>query len=177
MTRAIFVDLPAPMHQAVIAHLLPPDSDLEQAAFGFAERVSERGASVFRILDWMPVPPDGFEVQLPYHLELTDATKAAVIKRAHDLGASLVEFHSHTGPWPAAFSPSDRAGFREFVPHILWRLKGRPYVAVVVCHSGRDGLAWVEDAQTPERVAALRAGEEVLRCTARTPLSMDADYE
>jgi hypothetical protein len=175
MTRSIFVDLPGPMYGEVIAHLLRDDSDLEQAAFGFAERVTEGETLVFRIVEWMPVSPEGFEVQLAYHLELTDAMKASVIKRAHDLGATLIEFHCHTGRWPAAFSLSDRVGFREFVPHVLWRLKGRPYVAVVVARSGRDGLAWIEKMETPERIVALRAGGVVHRCTGLTPLSMDIE--
>jgi len=177
MKRPILVNLPAAIYDDVIAHLLRSDSDLEEAAFGFAERVAEGDTTVFRIFDWMPVPPEGFEVQLPYHFELTDDMKAAVIKRAHDLGACLIEFHCHTGRWPAAFSPSDRAGFSEFVPHVLWRLKGRPYVAVVVCPSGRDGVAWIDDAKTPERVSELHVGDRAFPCTGLTPLSMDTDYE
>ncbi|MFQ5807933.1 MAG: hypothetical protein ACE5I3_15925, partial [Phycisphaerae bacterium] len=55
----------------------------------------------------------------------------ATFSEAHDRDACLVELHSHTSPWPAAFSVSDMIGFRDFVPHILWRLR-RPYGAVVV---------------------------------------------
>jgi hypothetical protein len=171
----IFLDLTASMHAAVVAHLFPPESDLEQAAFGFAERVSVGDAIVFRMFDWMPVPPSGFELQLAYHFELTDEMKATVIKRAHDLGSCLVEFHCHTGQWPAEFSPSDRAGFREFVPHVLWRLNSRPYVAVVVARTGHDALAWLESIKHPQRVSALRITGKVLQCTARTPLRDSED--
>jgi len=44
------------------------------------------------------------------------------------------------------FSPSDIAGFREFVPHIHWRLKGKPYGAVVVAPASIDAALWEENA-------------------------------
>ena len=91
---------------------------------------------IFEYIEWYAVPADGFSVCNEYHFELTDEVRAQVIKRAHDLGASIAEVHSHHGPWPAAFSPSDQLGFREFVPHVWWRLKGRPYLAGS-CHQER----------------------------------------
>jgi hypothetical protein len=129
------------------------------------------------VIEWLPVLPDGFSSQTAYHLELTDEMKASVIKRAHDLGASLVEFHCHTGRWPAAFSPSDRSGFLEFVPHVLWRLKGRPYLAVVASHSGHDGLLWFKDVRSPSRLDGLLVDNCVLPSTGQTPLSMEDLYE
>jgi len=83
-------------------------------------------------------------IQTSYHIELADVVRARVIKRAHDLGATLIEMHSHLGKWPAQFSPSDIAGFHEWVPHVRWRLKGKPYAALVVTRRGFDGLAWIE---------------------------------
>src|SRR5205807_2188939 len=106
-------------------HLFQSGGEIEQAAFGFTERHERNGSIIFRLMEWTLVPPIGFEVQTAYHIELTDEMRATVIKRAHDLGACLVEFHCHTGRWPASFSPSDRMGFREFVPHVWWRLKNR----------------------------------------------------
>ena len=98
----------------------------------------------FQVIEWEPVLTDDFVIQTSFHIELTDAVRARVIKRAHDLGATLVEMHSHLGKWPAQFSLSDIAGFHEWVPHVRWRLKGKPYAALVVTRKGFDGLAWIE---------------------------------
>ena len=54
------------------------------------------------------------------------------------MGASLVEMHSHIGPWPAGFSYADRLGLQETVPHMWWRLKKRPYLALVVTNCSFD---------------------------------------
>jgi len=159
------------------AHLLQPDSDIEQAAFGFAKEIRDGEGSRFQLVEWRPVPPDGFKVQTAYHFELTDETQASAIKRAHDLGACLIEFHCHTGRWPAAFSQSDRLGFFEFVPHAMWRLKGRPYVAVVLVPSGHDGLVWSENPHSPRRLDGLLVDGRLLPSTGLTSLSIDDLYE
>jgi hypothetical protein len=88
-----------------------------------------------------------------------------LIKRAWDSGTSLVEFHSHPRDrWQAMFSPSDLAGFDEFVPHCWWRLRGRPYLAVVVAQRSVDALAWVTDPRRPVRLDAiwLDGGKEIV---------------
>jgi hypothetical protein len=176
MTSRILLELGEQAYAKLHSHLIRPGADVEQAAFGFAEKSDEADTVVFRLVEWMPVPPEGFEIQTAYHIELTDGMKAAAIKRAHDLRACLVEFHCHTGRWPAEFSGSDRLGFQEFVPHVLWRLRDRPYVAVVVARSGHDGLVWLKDPRAPQRLDGLRIGTRFLRATGLTPLSMDV-YE
>jgi hypothetical protein len=165
VSRRILLVLPPPVHAALWDHLVPTNHRVEEAAFVYAARETTDGAEVFRAVEWAPVPSDGFVTRSAVHFELADAMRAAVIKRAHDLGASLVEFHSHTGRWQAAFSPSDRAGFREFVPHAWWRLKGRPYLAVVVTRSGFDGLAWIAGAHAPERLDGVLVAETLLTPT------------
>lgn len=129
------------------AHLLPASSRHEEAVFVFA-RIE--GGDVFTVLEWLPVPPEGFTHRSPYYLELTDETRAAVIKRAHDLRSSIIEMHSHPLQRWAEFSPSDRHGFLEFVPHVMWRLKQRPYGAIVIASESFDGLAWFSDANSPK---------------------------
>jgi proteasome lid subunit RPN8/RPN11 len=137
-------------------HLLPKRTRDEQAGFLFARPNVDRGVSIaLTYVDWVALSRNDFEHQSPYHLELRDETRARVIKRAHDLQCSLVEFHSHPGPWPAQFSASDFHGFDEFVPHVLWRLKGRPYVAVVVAPSGLDALAWITSSRKILGVSAV----------------------
>src|SRR5712692_5849466 len=125
------------------SHLLPPKRRLEEAAFVFTLPVIRQGDLSFRFLDWFPIEPDAFLHRSSAHLELRDEIRPRVIKRAHDLGASLVEFHSHLSSRPPQFSPSDIAGFEEFVPHVRWRLNGRPYLAIVMASGGFDALVWV----------------------------------
>jgi hypothetical protein len=114
----------------------------EQAAFGFAEW-DPSGA--FRITAIDLVSPEGFAFQSDYHIELSSETQARIIKRAFDLTACLVEFHSHRSHVPARFSGSDFRGFEEFVPHVRWRLGDRPYAAAVFHQSSYDGLVWIHD--------------------------------
>jgi len=136
----------------------------------YVRHTSQNKAEIFEHVDWYPIPQDGFLVRSRYYFELTDEARARVIKRAHDLGASLVEFHSHAGSWPAAFSASDLFGFQEFVPHIWWRLKGKPYLAIVVTRTGFDGLAWLTDPQSPQHVDGIVVDGSVLIPTQLSPL-------
>lgn len=172
--RAVLA-LPPAVQTALWRHLLPHGKASEQASFVLATHEGGTGADLFRYVEWRPVPPEGFVSRSAFHLELTDETRAGVIKRAHDLGASLVEFHSHTGSWPAAFSGSDFAGLREFVPHIWWRLKSRPYLALVVTRSGFDGFAWLTGPTLPEPLAGIRVGEHVLTPTGLSRWEADSD--
>lgn len=160
MTDLVYLVMPSDVHLAVMRHLLLDSDGCEQAAFMYVR--PERGATPrsFQYVEWAPIPLEGFNYRTGAYLELTDATRAAVIKRAHDLDASIVELHSHLGNWPARFSWSDLAGFREFVPHVRWRLKGRPYFAVVVAQNGFDGFAWLSDSQAPEALGGILADSD-----------------
>jgi hypothetical protein len=146
------------VYGSLTTHLLPTGNKCEEAAFGFANARTENGRLVFELIELLPVPPEGFVEKSRYFLHLTDEMRALVIKRAHDLKASLVEFHSHPLQRHAEFSPSDLAGFREFVPHILWRLKGRPYAAFVFAPTGFDAVAWMDDVQNPVAFGSVVAG-------------------
>jgi len=156
VTTPVLIDLPLSIKKALWTHLLPKRFISEEAAFVFSRREEEVSGYIFRSLDWYPVPPSGFSYRSAFHFELTDETRGAVIKRAHDLGAGLVEFHSHSGDWPVAFSASDLSGFEEFVPHVWWRLRGRPYGAVVVGQSSFDGLLWLHDPQDAAHLDGIR---------------------
>ena len=122
------------------SHLLREDTVREQAAFLFCMTEPADNGLTFVVVDQAFLGPDDFFAQHADYLELTDEARIRLIKRAHALGASLAELHSHPGPWPAAFSLSDRMGLKETVPHMRWRLKRRPYLAVVVAPSGFDAL-------------------------------------
>lgn len=172
----VLLDLPADVYEEVRGHLLPKDLGLEAAGFLFVTpRFRDDDVQMFKYVEWYPVPPDGFLEHTGYHLELTDETRAMVIKRAHDLGASIVELHSHSGPRPAAFSFTDRRGFREFVPHVWWRLKGKPYFAVVLTQTSFDGLAWMVDPRAPQYLDGVVVGGTTLQPTQLSRLAMGGE--
>jgi hypothetical protein len=98
----------------------------------------------FELGEWIAIPSEGFEFQSSYHVTLTDETIAMVLGRATAVERSLVEVHSHLGDAGAEFSPSDIIGLREWVPQMRWRLRGRPYAAMVWEEESFDALAWIE---------------------------------
>jgi proteasome lid subunit RPN8/RPN11 len=143
------------------AHLLPSGSKREEAAFMFVRPAVGR-EGVFEVVECSKLQPSDFAGQFEDYLELTDATRARLIKRAHDIDASLVELHSHPGPYPAAFSFADRRGLKETVPYMWWRLKKRPYFAIVIAPTGYDALAWLTNPQVPRPLTAIEADGRAL---------------
>lgn len=172
MTMAILA-ISESTYRTMRRHLLPWWHRVEGAAFLY---VVPGKAGAFECVERFLVPASGFASRSAYHLELSDETRATVIKRAHDLGASLVELHSHVGRGSARFSPSDLSGFRDFVPHVFWRLKNRPYFAVVMTRNGFDGLVWTDDPRSPERLRGIQAGQRFITPTGLSPLP-DASYD
>lgn len=156
-------------------HLL--QSEDEQVAFVFAQVEATAQGVTFRADEHYLVPPEDLGVQLPNHVSLTDEAQGRMIKMAWDRGAALVEFHSHTDPkCDAAFSRSDMAGFGEFVPHVWWRLKGKPYLAVVVAASGFDALVWRVSPDTAEALGGIEVGGETRRPTNLTLATRRLDH-
>lgn len=91
-----------------------------------------------------------------FHAEVSESAQAKVIKTASDRRLLLGEIHSHPGSRNGtAFSPSDLAGFADFVPHICWRLRETRYVALVFGDHDFDALAWSGSATEPLPVEAL----------------------
>jgi hypothetical protein len=163
--------LSAKSHSGIWSHLLSVDGQRdkdEQVAFGFAKTVCGADQCAFHLTDWSAMGPSDFASQSSYHLELTDEARARNIKRAHDLNASLLEFHSHPFQVRAEFSGSDLLGFEEFVPHIWWRLKGKPYLAIVVAQLSLDGVAWVCEPHKPVSVREVVVGANILKPTGLT---------
>lgn len=148
--------------EALWTHLLPCSTTREQAAFLFCTTRAVDGGLEFEAIDHRLLNPADFAAQYDDYIELSDAARIALIKKAHALEASLVEMHSHPGPLPAAFSWSDRAGLKDTVPHMRWRLKKRPYLAIVVAPSGYDALVWAQDAKIPEPLAGIDLGDGAL---------------
>lgn len=154
-------------------HLLPPNSQMEQGAFLLARHDEKPGNCIlFKHIETILLHRDDFASQDNDYLELADVTRARLVKRAHDLEASLIEFHSHPGPYPACFSNADLRGLAEFVPHVIWRLKRRPYAAVVVASSGFDGLVWSPPQKSPTPLNEIRTDSTKRHATGLTLRTM-----
>lgn len=135
------------IYEAGVAHLT---SRAEQVGFFLAN--FDAATQAFHLTAWRPVPAEGYEYQGDYHVRLSDETQTEMIQCATREDASLVEAHSHGDLVPAGFSPSDLAGFAEWVPHCFWRLRRRPYAAVVTGGDGFDALAWIQDPRQVEQI-------------------------
>lgn len=137
---------------------------VEQVGFFQADFDDERLAFVLRA--WRPMPPEAFESQSAYHVTLRDEVRPQLIQWAWDAAACLVEIHSHRRDGPATFSPSDIWGLGEWVPHVRWRLRGRPYAAIVTAGESFDALAWLD--REPSQIEQLQVGDQAYLATART---------
>ena len=125
------------------AHLFA--GKVEQAGFGYGLWTPHSSGGEFAISSIELIAPEDLAFQSGYHIELGREAQARIIKTAFTKREGLVEFHSHRTAQPACFSPSDFRGFEEFVPHVRWRLAGRPYAAIVFHMSSVDGLVWLDD--------------------------------
>jgi len=164
----IILELPPPGFKAIMAHLLQSDTWNEQAAFVYAKAEDGDAGLIISFIEWEPIYPQDFAYHTEFYLELSDKKRAQIIKQAHDLDASLVEWHSHPLLGPAAFSKSDLLGFKEFVPHVMWRLKGRPYAAVVVTPFDFDALVWTKSKGGACQITSVRVGSQELNPTGLT---------
>ena len=151
------------VYTGVPEHLSEP----EQVGFFLAEY--DPATETFVLRAWRPVLEAGYAVQTAVHVELTDETRAEMIQWATREQMSLVEIHSHGGAYTAAFSPSDCWGFEEWVPHLWWRLTGKPYAALVVSDDGTfDGWAWLDDPRSPVQISELVVEGNAQRATGET---------
>lgn len=167
------------------SHLL--QNDVEQVAIAFALPLQKvhvasdpalgesRVYHALRVVETYHCNEADFTYQSAFHVALTGETQARLIKRAWDLGAAFVELHSHVkndsmnaAPLAAAFSPSDLSGFEEFVPHVRWRLRGAPYVAIVVTESEFDALLWDVGSNKPTALTAIEVDGEAIAPSGRT---------
>ncbi len=171
------LSMPPDQHRTLVKHLLPRRPKAEQAAFLFCRVLQTDAGMEFHFLDGHLVAPSEFNYRSLYGIELTDGCRAAVIKRAHDLNASLLELHSHPLASVVEFSPSDRRGFAEFIPHVWWRLKKKPYAALVVGPRGFDSLLWISNPERPDGVVDLMVGGKRLRPTGLTFEKWECPHE
>jgi hypothetical protein len=162
------LEIPSRDYSRLLKHLLPSRPRSEEAAFLFCRAVDAGTEVVFRFVESYAVPVVDFQYKSISGMVLNDGCRAKVIKRAHDLGAALLEVHSHPTCSVAEFSPSDFRGFAEFVPHVRWRLKQRPYGAIVVGPDSLDSLFWATGSVRPDGVLNLNTGRRRLAPTGRS---------
>ena len=146
----------------------------EQVVFLFLS-IRPDGLSVS---DIYPVPPAELVFESRFHAEVSEGAQARIIKAASDRGLLLGEIHSHPAcRRDACFSPSDLAGFEDFVPHIFWRLRATRYVAIVYSETDFDALAWVDDAQRPVPFGALVVDGKEVWPTGATMRQIEAERQ
>ncbi len=156
-------------------HLFPKRARTEQAAFLLCNYAADE--AVFTCLDAILIQHRQFAIHSAFHLEMDDLSRAQVIKAAHDRQCSLVEAHSHPFSDAAQFSRSDFDGLRDFVPHVWWRLRYRPYGALVVTPASIDGLAWIDGPEAPERIHAIAVGARAVSTTGLSFRSLAEVYD
>jgi hypothetical protein len=141
--RAVRFSLP--MFRALRAQA---KSSIEEVSF-FLARPSEQALVAF---DMRTIRPSEFVRQSERTVALADGVRSDLIAWASAANASLIEAHSHVRGDPVCLSPTDIAGLREWVPHLWWRLKGRPYAAIVQAGRTLDGVVYADSPHVPRRI-------------------------
>lgn len=155
MTKII---IPPEIYARLREHLFSRDS--EQVAFIYMRP----DADDLLVDDCFCVPPSELVYESEYHAEISADAQAMAIKNAWNRKRHLGEIHTHPfSTKETSFSYSDVVGFQEFVPHVWWRLKSGPYVAIVFGLNDFDALLWKQDSETPEMIEQIQVGGETLR--------------
>ena len=128
--------LSAEQHERLLTYLFR-DGDRERVAFLYADGADAHTRQL-HLLD------DGDYARRSRHgVELRDHVRPAVIRTAQKNGCAVVESHAHHWPGPGTrFSRTDLTGLDELGPHMLWRLRGAPYTALVFGPDSFDALQW-----------------------------------
>lgn len=148
----------------------------EKVAFIFAE-ISKTDHNVkLEYKKWYPVKSNEYEYRSGLYVELKDEMRQKIIKTAFDLNTSIVELHSHLYSKSAGFTPSDFVGFEEFVPHVWWRLNGKPYVAIVLSESDFDALIWIDNPRDYQQLTEIIVGKQHLYPNGLSLKNLDRKY-
>ena len=165
----VTIYLSAQMYDCVRGHVL--QNELENAAFLFVQPEQRDCHLRLETVSIHLVRSGGLvDGGSPYSLELTDEERSSAIAGASREDAALVEVHSHPmSRRRASFSSSDLAGFKEFVPHVWWRLRAKPYAALVLSQSDFDAVAWTKCPGNMEPLDAIVLDDcRILKPTGRT---------
>jgi hypothetical protein len=122
------------------------------------------------VVDVMYLDDETDYVRQDWHgMELADDIRPRSLKWATGHDAALIEVHSHgPGAGRTTFSNHDLRGLREGAPSLAWRLRGRPYGALVV--GGRhhfDGLVWDGPKSPPRPLPRVAVGAQTLQASGR----------
>lgn len=139
------------------------NSDVETVGFLFAEVIEMDEELILKYLDWYLIPEELYEIQSAYYVELKDEVRPIIIKKAVNLNATIVEIHTHISKAPAKFSITDFEGFKDFVPHVRWRLENLPYAAVVLSQDDFDAVIWYKDSKQPIQLNKICVGRDTLQ--------------
>jgi len=124
---------------------------------------------LFSVRIWRPLAAKDLEFRSDFHVSLKDQIRPQIIKWAWDNNGCLIEAHSHGRDGSATFSASDLHGFEDWVPHVRWRLKSRPYAAIVTAGDHFDALAWIRPQGACEQIeTVVIVGEEPRSATQAT---------
>jgi hypothetical protein len=133
--------LPEHLHQTLMRHLF--QNDLEQAAFLFASHAVDGGTLKMTAVDVHLVPADAWDYQSEMHLQMSDEERGKILKMARDKGLALVDCHSHPHAGDDVwFSGSDVSGITEFAAYVNWKLRNKPFAAIVWAEDSLDAVAW-----------------------------------
>lgn len=168
--------IPQKIYQNIHMHLLPKKIKTEQVAFIFATVNKSNNSILLDFKDYYLVKPKEYEYQSLGYVELQDEMRPKIIKMAFDLNAAIVEMHSHPYSRKARFSPSDIKGLNEFVPHVWWRLKGKPYAAIVFSKIDFDALVWIDSPKKAQQLTRIEVESNHLYPNGLTLSNRDKKY-
>ena len=135
------VSMSAPHFDVLRSHL---DAAPERLAFMrcvFAD-------GVFQVEDVRLIAATGLIDPSFVHCDLRDDVRADIIRWGAEGGRCLIEVHSHGRVFsPASFSSYDVRQLAEWVPHVRWRLGGRPYAAMVTAADIDGSRGWATPAR------------------------------
>jgi hypothetical protein len=155
VTRTTIV-IPQPIDERLEAHL---GKRGEQLAF-LGARAS---GNSLEVLETLLVGSELLDPTERWHVALSDSGRVAVLAWASQGGFTLIEVHTHGRWFPACFSQTDLRGLADWVPHVMWRLGGRPYAALVVAGDTLDALVWDSKDAAPATAAVVeRSGQALI---------------
>lgn len=164
--KKVYIKLDKSSYQNIRNFLFQDQS--EHVVFLLAKVFKEPTKIIFEISNYNLIPNEETD-NSAYDLRLKEEAQAKIIKWAWDNQASLIEIHSH--PFfkiATAFSSYDLEGFEEFVPHVWWRLKRKPYIALVFGQTDYDALAWIDNPNDSFEIEGILVNGNLLKPTNNT---------